>query len=346
MAEHEDDLVEPDFWRPNADWETIEARARLLRSVREFFYHRHVIEVETPLLSQGTITDPHISPLVVNSPLSSNPYYLQTSPEYAMKRLLASGAGSIFQIAKAFRSDEVGRKHNPEFTLLEWYRLGWDHLQLIEEVDNLLVECLGCGRGDTVSYYTLFQQYLEINPHCCDENQLRQVAERHINIGDMALADTDAWLDLLFSHCIEPHLGQGRPTFVVEYPHSQAALAQVKEELIDGERVHVAKRFEVFFEGLELANGYHELTDPKEQKRRFAVDQEKLSLSGSQCLVDQGSIDQGTAERRPVDQRLLAAMESGLPSCAGVALGIDRLLMLMLGKDSLSEVLVFDFYKA
>lgn len=319
-------------WKSNASWDVIKARASLLRKVREFFYRRNVIEVETPLLSRGTITDPHISPFNVDIKLSSETYYLQTSPEYAMKRLLAGGADSIFQIAKSFRDDEMGKKHNPEFTLLEWYRLGWDHTQLIDEVNELLRDCLGCDQGDIVNYHDLFQEYCQIDPHSCDEKELERIAVDRLDIGGMYLDNKDAWLDLLFSHCIEPHLGKGKPTFVVDYPRSQAALAQVVEVSIGGSPVSVAQRFEVFVDGMELANGYHELTDALEQRNRFNADLTKNPHPST--------------DPRPIDLRLLAAMESGLPPCAGVAMGLDRLLMLVTEKAHLSEVLAFDFSRA
>ena len=370
--EGHDDNDEKVLWRPNASWEIIKARAVLLKKIREFFDRRNVVEVETPILSRGTVTDPHISPFIVDSTFLSDTYYLQTSPEYAMKRLLADGADSIFQITKAFRNDEVGRKHNPEFTLLEWYRLDWDHLQLIDEVNELLCECLGSryfDRGtdiasgpdiasgaEIISYHDLFQQYCSIDPHSCDVEKLRQLAKQYIDIGEMTLDDNDAWLDLLFTHCIEPHIGQGKPIFVVDYPQSQAALAQVVEVSINGKLISVAQRFEVFLNGVELANGYHELTDAKEQRRRFTADQVKSSRQSAHHAYQQPSHhasqhpshhpSQQSYQQRPIDQRLLAAMESGLPPCAGVALGLDRLLMLAAGKSHLSDVLAFDFLNA
>jgi len=320
-------------WQPSASWDTLKARAALLRKIREFFYQRDVLEVDTPLLSQATVTDPHLSPLSVEIDFLSTTYYLQTSPEYAMKRLLADGAESIYQITKAFRDDEVGSKHNPEFTMLEWYRLGWDHVQLIGEVNKLLSDCLGCESGEILSYHDLFQYYLQVNPHTATENELQRIAKENIDIGDMVLDDADAWLDLLFSHCIEPNLGKAKPTFVVEYPQSQAALAKVVEVTIDGAPTLIAQRFEVFFAGVELANGYHELTDAEEQRVRFNREIDKCSRLG---------------KTRVLDSHFMSALESegGLPSCAGVALGVDRLLMLMTGQKHLSDVLAFDFTRA
>ena len=303
--------------------ETLQARAALLRQVREFFYQRNILEVETPLLCQRGVTDPHLKNFAVAE------RYLQTSPEYAMKRLLAASSGSIFQISKAFRDEPSGQQHNPEFTLLEWYHVGFDHRQLMREVSALLQTVLQTANADEISYQALFQQKLEIDPLNCHIEQLQQCATAHGITLHQASASLDktTWLQLLMSHCIEPTLGNERPICVYNYPAEQAALARLATE-----DPRVAERFEVYFKGIELANGFHELSDAKEQAARFAADNiERQRLGYPQA---------------PIDQRLLEALEQGLPDCAGVALGIDRLLMLQTNSNCISDVLAFDWSAA
>ncbi|MHA7816528.1 MAG: EF-P lysine aminoacylase EpmA [Pseudohaliea sp.] len=310
-----------DDWRPAASPAALARRAELLAAVRDFFSRRGVLEVETPLLARHGVTDPAIEPLVVQGGASlSAPRYLQSSPEYAMKRLLAAGSGPIYQLGKAFRDGEAGRRHNPEFTLLEWYRPGFDHHALMGEVAELLEHCLGPTGWRKVTYGDLFQAHLGLDPHSADTETLAAAARAELAAGDLEL-DRDGWLDLLLSHRIEPAL-EG-VVCIHAYPVSQAALARIDES----GPVPVAERFEFYVDGLELANGYHELADPAEQARRFAADNARRRQLG-------------LAERAP-DARLLAALEAGLPACSGVALGFDRLLMVATGAGSLDEVLAF-----
>lgn len=294
------------------------ARSALLSQVRVFFAARDVLEVETPLLCQGTVTDPALTPVQCGE------RWLQTSPEYSMKRLLAAGSGDIYQIGKAFRGGEAGPRHNPEFTLLEWYRTGYSLQQLIGEVAELVCGVLGRSGWVTVGYGELFQRRLGIDPHRASLDELEACARERVDYsGGAELRDT--WLDLLMSHVLEPSLAADGLVFVTDYPETQAALARLRRE----RDVVVAERFELFVDGVELANGYCELGDPVELRQRFESDNARLSARGEPA--------------RPLDERLLAALEAGLPDCAGVALGIDRLLMLRIGAEAVSQVLSFDW---
>jgi len=317
-------------WWPAATIEMLRRRAQVIAAVRTFFTDRGVLEVETPLLSRGTVTDLHLHSLCTRALLpgddSPRVLYLQTSPEFAMKRLLAAGSGSIFQICKAFRDEESGRLHNPEFTMLEWYRPGWDHHQLMDEIDLLLGAVLGVPAAVRRTYGDVMAELAEVDAYRDTAEELRRRA-LELGMSDIPELDREGWLSLLMSHKVEPMLGRGRPTFVVDYPADQAALARVR----DGDPP-VAERFEVFVDGLELANGYHELTDAVEQRRRLEADSEERRRRGLPVP--------------PADERLLAALEHGIPECAGVALGIDRLVMLATGVRRLSEVLVFPVDRA
>jgi lysyl-tRNA synthetase class 2 len=311
-------------WRPSATPAALLRRAELLAGIRTFFAERGVLEVETPLLAHSGVTDPAIEALQVEAP-GAAPRFLQSSPEYAMKRLLAAGSGPIYQLGKAFRAGEQGRRHNPEFTLLEWYRPGFDDHALMAEVAALLERCLGRPGWRKVSYGELFREQLGTDPHRATAAELAAVARARLDVGGLA-TDRDGWLDLLLSHCIEPTLAG--TVCVHDFPASQAALARIVEQ--DG--VAVAQRFEFYVDGIELANGYHELLDAREQARRFAADNAARRR-------------RGLAERAP-DPRLLAALEAGLPPCSGVALGVDRLLLAASGAASLGEVLAFDWERA
>ncbi len=317
-------------WRPSASLETLRRRAELLARLRGFFAARGVLEVETPLLQAATVTDLHLHSLSVplDVPLASRRMYLQTSPEYAMKRLLAAGSGAIYQICKAFRDGEAGSSHNPEFTMLEWYRPGFDHHALMDEIDELLAEVLGASAAERSTYGEVFERHLGIDPHRVSLDHLeRAAAERGIELAGAGPADRDGWLQLLMSCVIEPRLGRGRPSFVFDFPASQAALARLR--LGD---LPVAERFEVYVEGVELANGFHELADAGEQRRRFEADLAQRRDSGLDDV--------------PIDERLLAALEAGLPDCAGVAFGVDRLLMLVTGAEDLRDVVSFPIDRA
>lgn len=315
-------------WQPSAELETLRARAQLLGRIRNFFALRGFLEVETPLLCRAGITDPAIEPLTVEQGASLlRPRYLQTSPEYAMKRLLASYRQPIYQLAKAFRDGEAGARHNPEFTLLEWYRPGADHHELMAEVAELVRHCLGERELHSYSYRQLFRELLSVDPFTATASELQAVAKGRLDTGYMT-GDKDLWLDLLMSHVVEPQLANKGMCFVYDYPASQAALAQVSE--VDG--ISVGHRFELYVDGLELANGYRELVDPVEQRLRFERDNRQRR--------------ERELAQRPLDESLLAAMEHGLPQCSGVALGVDRLLMLMTGCEDIREVLAFEWSRA
>lgn len=316
-------------WRPSAGLDAIKARAEMLAAVRTFFAQRDVLEVETPLLAPAAGTDPAIEPLetVFTGPGHAHglPLYLQTSPEFHMKRLLAAGSGPIYQVCKAFRDGEAGPRHNPEFTILEWYRPGFDHHQLMGEVAELVMGCLGCELPvEKRPYRELFLEHYGIDPLEIDQASLRQTAIDHSVPGavDIALDSVDAWLDLLLTHGIEPELGRGRLTFVTDYPASQAVLARLNPD-----DPRSAARFELYFDGVELANGFWELTDAAEQRRRFEQENEERSSNGQPTI--------------PVDESFLAALGHGLPECSGVALGLDRVLMLAEEKQQLSAVMAF-----
>lgn len=297
----------------------------MLARLRGYFANAGVLEVETPLLASGGVPDPHIPSF------RAEDRYLNSSPEFAMKRLLAAGSGPIYQVCKAFRRGEQGGVHNPEFTLLEWYRLGFDHHRLMDDVAVLITllaeDYRRFGPEQRLSYRACFQRQLQLDPHTAGVVQLRACAQAQGLTPALADDDRDGWLDLLMSHCIQPHLGQGRLSFVYDYPASQAALA----------RVHpgppaVAERFELFVDGVELANGFHELQDAEEQRSRFETDQARRQVEGLEGVV--------------IDEYLLAALEAGLPACAGVALGLDRLLMVLTGASTLRDILAFPFDRA
>lgn len=315
-------------WRPTADIAALQNRAALLRQIREFFYQRDVLEVQTPLLGRNGITDPSIEPLIVERSVSvAQPRYLQTSPEYAMKRLLAAHGTPIFQICKAFRDGEAGSRHNPEFTLLEWYRPGFDYHQLMDEVAALIGHTVGELACVRYSYRQLFQDRLRLDPFATSSEELKSVANAQLDTGEMD-GDVNFWLDLLMSHVIEPQLAQEGMCFVYNYPESQAALARVVE--VDG--VRVGQRFEVYVHGIELANGYCELTDADEQRARFEYDNVLREQRGQVA--------------RPIDESLLDALRHGLPDCSGVALGVDRLVLLATGGTDLRKTLSFDWERA
>ena len=317
-------------WRPGASFETLKLRATLLARIRSFFSARDVLEVDTPALSHAASTDPALQSfsVVYNGPGPTGAtLYLHTSPEFPMKRLLAAGSGSIYQLCKVFRDGEFGGHHNPEFTLLEWYRTGFDHLDLMDEVEQLLTSVLGeIAPPDTLHHWTsraLFLEYAGIDPFTASAAGLQDLLQAQHGISCPALPaeEPDAWLDLVMTHIIEPRLGNGL-VFVRDYPVSQAALARLRPGTPP-----VAARFEVYLNGVELANGFHELADSTEQRMRFEKERERRRSSG---LADV-----------PVDEHLLSALASGLPDCAGVALGVDRLLMIASQADSLGEVIAF-----
>ena len=314
-------MQEESNWQPAASLEDLRARQTLLQRIRNFFIDRGYLEVETPIMAQFASTDVYLEN--IRASFRGNVYALQTSPEYHMKRLLAAGSGPIFQIAKVFRDDELGRWHNPEFTMLEWYRPGFTHLQLIEEIDGFLQTILNCPPARQISYQTLFEIFCEgINPHTAPIEILQSCLERYQLTGilESGEQDRDQYLFLLLAHVIEPQLAKlQQPVVVYDFPVSQAALARTNG--------NIAERFEVYFRGVELANGFHELCDRKIQEKRFEQDNEKRQAKGLSTVA--------------IDTRLLAALDHGLPPCSGVALGIDRLIALALNKTSIQGVLTF-----
>lgn len=307
-------------WQPTASLDALRLRAQLYQRIRDFFQQRDVLEVETPLLGQAASTDLHLASLSVETEYK----FLQTSPEFAMKRLLAAGSGAIYQICKAFRAGESGRRHNPEFTMLEWYRPGFDHFELMAEVVELINLVLGERSVRQLTYRQAFEQVLNVDPHRAGEETLARLAQQHTGYVPVDEDDRDTLLDLLMSQVIEPTLGADELSFIYNYPASQCALAKVTT---DAQGVAVAQRFELYVEGVELANGYFELSDAQEQLHRFEAD---LALRANKQLPSM-----------PMDKRLLAALEHGMPDCAGVALGMDRLLMLMANADSIRDVIAF-----
>ena len=299
-----------------ADWEypalpeSLKLRASVLAEIRRFFAEREVMEVETPLLGTSTVTDVHLQSFEVRPhDLSEPPLFLQTSPEYAMKRLLAAGSGPIYQIAKAFRSGERSRLHNPEFTLIEWYRPGFSLTDLMDEIEQFITRLLCRQKIPRYTYGELFRKHLNLDPHTITLQELHQCSHELIDVRGADL-DVNDYLQLLMEQKIEPRLPDC--CFVIEYPEAQAALSAVAP---NAEGVPVAQRFELYVDGIELANGYFELTDAVEQRSRFEGDLARRRQLGLPLV--------------PVDEELLAALEAGLPSCAGVALGLDRLLMVL-----------------
>jgi len=324
-------------WQPSADIKQLKQRAKIISQIRDFFSNLDVLEVDTPVMSHYGVSDPHIDSIPVDfgshSPMPDaaikHSMCLVSSPEYAMKRLLAAGSGSIYQIAKAFRNGEVGRRHNPEFTLLEWYRIGFNLQQLMQEVASLISYVL---KNEALewhfwSYQQAFEMILAINPLTASDHVIKAKALAQVDIQMDAGAPRDAWLDLLMSHCIEPNLPKA--CFVFDYPASQSALAMIH---IDAFGNQVARRFEVYVNGMELANGYEELTDAQEQEQRFVMDNAARLAMGKTPMA--------------ADDRLIQALAAGLPECAGVALGIERLLMLASGEVDIAKVMAFNHHRA
>ena len=312
-------------WQPSAPIFALRERARILASIRAFFTTRDYLEVETPIMARFGVSDVYLSN--IKAQFRGQSYCLQTSPEYHMKRLLAAGSGAIFQLARVFRDDELGRWHNPEFSLLEWYQLGIDHHALMKEVDALLQEVLGCGPCIKKTYRQAFLDACELDPMQADITEFKQALLR-FDLGNVlpeTEQDRDQYLFLLMSHVVEPALAKEVvPVAIYDFPASQASLAQIH----DG----VAQRFEMYYRGVELANGFHELIDEDAQRQRFEQD------NARRC-------EQGLPES-PADEYLLQALHHGLPPCSGVALGIDRLLTLALNRSCIAETLAFDFSRA
>ncbi|MBA2481329.1 MAG: EF-P lysine aminoacylase GenX [Planctomycetes bacterium] len=314
-----DSIVHPIEWRPSATVETLRRRAEMVEAVRGFFAQRGVLEVDTPVLQGGANLDPGISPQRIQC--HDGERFLPTSPEHPLKRLVAAGYGPVWTLAPAFRRGELGRRHGPEFRMLEWYRPGWDERQLMHEVLALLAAIGGwTDEHEVVDYHELFARHLDIDPATVGIDRLVALLGSD---GESLRDDREAALDLLLATRIEPHLGRGRFTVVCDYPPHLAAQAQVRS---DGAGRRVAARFEIYREGVELANGYRELTDASELAARL---ERELTKRGAEDL------------RR--DQRFEAAMSAGLPECAGVAVGFDRVVMLALGLSTVAQTQAFDW---
>lgn len=299
-------------WKP-LGFSALQKKARLLQQIRAFFMRQDVLEVQTPLLSKFGTTDPSIES--VKAVARGQEQYLQTSPEFFMKRLLASGSGSIFQICPAFRDEEQGTHHLTEFTLLEWYMEGWDYSQLMQQIE-LLIADIAAEPVDitTLSYADLFIQYVGFDPLNIDTQALKERVPEHLR--DL---DHDALLDYFISIEIMPKLADSKWLFVKDYPAQQASLAKISEH-----NPQVAERFELFYNGLEIANGFSELQDAQEQQARFIADNKKRQAHAQQTVA--------------IDETLIAALEHGLPRCAGVAIGIERLLMVLYQLDDIQQV--------
>ena len=318
----------------------LQERAALFAGVRAFFNARGVVEVDTPIVCAAGAVDEHLEPIPTAWVLTEeeSARYLVTSPELSMKRLLAAGSGPIFQLTRAFRRGERGRLHNPEFTILEWYRPEFDHHALMSELEALVQAVLPSTSPagadiqepfERLAYAEAFERELGLDPHAAPIERLEEAA-RDLGLevpGGMRDGPREDWLDLLLVSCVEPCLGVERPTFVYDYPAAQAALARIR----DGSPP-VAERFELYIDGIELANGYHELTDPEEQRRRFIVANQRRRGRRRRPL--------------PLDERFFAALADGLPKAAGVAVGLDRVLMLRVGARSIDEVLTFPIERA
>ncbi|MCG6201743.1 elongation factor P--(R)-beta-lysine ligase [Psychromonas antarctica] len=319
-------------WLPSANLQQLRKRAKIIQTIRQFFIDRGLLEVETPTLSQAAVTDIHLScfktSFIGPQISSAKPsqlgvsLYLQTSPEFHMKRLLSAGSGSIFQISKVFRNEESGRYHNPEFSLLEWYQVGFDHFLLMDEMDQLLQLVLCSESARRCTYQDAFLEVLAVDPLEASIAELKE-AGASLDLGDVLSAEEnrDTILQLLFCVAIEPVIALHAPCFIYNFPASQAALAKISQH-----DPRVAERFEVYYKGIELANGFNELSDSAEQLRRFEDDNRLRKLSGLVAM--------------PIDYRFISSLPH-LPDCAGVALGIDRLLMLAMGKSHINDVLSF-----
>ena len=316
-------------WQPTASLSAIRRRAQALRWTREFFEQRGVLEVETPAMVNAAVSDVNLGSVRVEVPGHASPLFLHTSPEYAMKRLLAAGIGDIYQICRVYRGAERGRQHNPEFTMLEWYRLGFSLEQLMDEVGRLVRGLLGAEVPvEMLSYREAVVEHAGFDPLDAPDAELIQAGEALGLSGEHARrASRDELLDLIVGARVGPALGANTLTFVHRYPASQAALAR-----LDADDPRVALRFELYHRGVELANGYHELSDAAEQRQRFTADQELRRRRGLPV--------------NSLDPHLLSALDAGMPDCAGVALGFDRVLMLAIGAASIDDVLAFPVERA
>ncbi len=322
-------------WRPTCSIEHLRLRAQLLADIRFFFAARCVLEVETPLLSHAIGTAPHLAffTTTYHLPPRQQTLFLQTSPEFAMKRLLAAGSGSIYQIAKAFRNGESGRFHNPEFTLLEWYRVGFTLPQLMAEIAELIAMLFSrthaLGATECFSYQDIFKRHTGLDPlEFCYQDYCAYAQQQHLSEA-VAICQYDhaMWLDFLFSHQVQPHLGPNALCMIHGYPACESSLAR-----LNAHNPLVTDRVELFINGIELGNGFYELTDAVEQSRRFDAELSERQEKQLPAAV--------------IDQRLLGALDAGLPDCSGIAIGLDRLLMILTGSASIDDVLAFPVDRA
>lgn len=328
-------MINPESWQPTASIDLLLKRAKVVKQIRTFFADRCILEVETPILSQTAVTDVQLSSFqtIFTKPgiidlAHGEKLFLITSPEYHMKRLIAAGSGPIYQICKCFRNnEEISRFHNPEFTMLEWYRIQFDMMQMINEVDDLLQLVLDTEPAEYISYQNAFIKYLGVDPLDANKETLITAVEKLALGFDTDNTDRDTLLQFLFTFGIEPRIGQEKPTVVYHFPASQAALAE-----LNSEDQRTARRFEFYYKGVELANGFKELTNAKEQKARFEHDNQERLAKG--------------LPTQPIDEYLLAAMAASLPECSGVAVGLDRLIMLALEQSTISQVMSFNLENA
>ena len=290
-------------------------RAEIYTKIRSFFAARNVLEVETPLLLPGTNPAPYLDSFVCDG------LYLQTSPEIGMKSLLALGSGDIYQLCKAFRKNELGRLHNPEFTILEWYRLNFDHHQLMDEVEKLIVLLLKTETAARYTYEEVYEKFVHLNPHEASLEEIKFIAQKNGLVVTGLEDDRNTWIQLLFTTLVEPNLEQNRPVFIYDFPHTQAMLARIRSG-----KLAIASRFELYYRGIELANGFHELNNPEEQLRRFNNDLARREALGLSAVE--------------IDHQFISLL-SQLPDCSGVALGIDRLILLSSNCQSLDKLIPF-----
>lgn len=315
-------------WQPSASLDIIRQRAEYYKTIRRFMEERDIMEVQTPIFSNSGNTDPNLSSFNTqfHSPDDKNPitFYLNTSPEFAMKRLLAAGSGSIYQICKVFRDYEAGIHHQPEFTMLEWYRIGYDHHQLMDDLSDLLSR-FGFYSVERMLYSDVFESCTGVHPHLADSKTLLEKAK---NYGlETNAVDRGLLLDFIFTQSIAPALTGDKAVILFDFPACQASLAKIRND-----EYPVAERFELFIDGVEIANGFHELCDAKEQMSRFEEDNRKRKIKGQNEM--------------PIDKRLVNSLEHGLPECAGIAVGLDRLFMKMKGRNSIEEVVTFSYFNS
>jgi lysyl-tRNA synthetase class 2 len=348
------DESEPENFLPTASLEMLRLRARLVEEIRRFFHEQGCWEVETPILSHDIVVDAFLEPFSTRwipdgtshtNGSNTKEMFLQTSPEFGMKRLIAAGADAIFQITRSFRNGEIGQYHNPEFTILEWYHVGRTHLEQMQFTEDLVKAVFSqaaelqpdkplpgvdlSGPFDRLTYDEAFEKYVGTRVLHLEAQELIDLADSRGIVCPPGLdsRDRDGLLNLLLAELVEPSLGKEQPQFLLDYPASQAALAQIRHD-----DPPVAERFELYIEGIEICNGYHELTDPAEFQTRMQ----------SQAAIR----DREGLRELPSHNRLLEAMQAGLPCCAGVALGVDRLLMTALGAESIDQVTSFPFDRA